>query len=356
MKNGFEIGGRWLDDDAPCYVIAEIGVNHNGNEAMGHQIIDVAADAGADAVKFQTFDPALVASAGAALAPYQSRTISSVSQRDMLQALVLPRQAWSELAEHARRRHLTFLSTAFDLPSLAILEDLDIPALKVPSGELTNAPFIQALASTGRPLLISTGMAALDEVQRALDAAAGARSVCLLHCVSAYPAPIGESNLRAIATMRERFSVPVGWSDHTEGTVTGVAAVTIGAVLLEKHLTLNRSLSGPDHAASANPETFRAYVRAIREAESALGDGDKRPMPSEQENRVHARRGLHTARRLKVGQPIDAADLVCVRPATGLAPGTPLAGLRVRRNLPAGVPLTEHDVIRDEGGVQSVAH
>lgn len=337
--------GRGIGEGEPCLVIAEVGVNHNGDVALAHRLIDEAAAAGADAVKFQTFDPGLLVSREAAAAPYQSRATGATCQRLMLDGLVLPPAAWPELAAHARERGLIFLSTAFDLESADLLLDLRVPAFKVPSGELTNLPFIRALADLGLPLLLSTGMGTLGEVTAAVDAAAAAPALCLLHCVSAYPAPVADANLRAIVTMRERFRAPVGWSDHTEDPTTAVGAVVLGAALLEKHLTLDRRMPGPDHAASSDPVQFTSYVAAVRAISQALGDGVKSARRSEEENRVHARRGLHAARALRRGHLLDAADVVALRPALGLPPGTALEGLRLARDVPAGAPLTASDVV-----------
>lgn len=325
-------------------MIAEAGVNHNGDPALAHQLIDAAADAGADAVKFQTFDPAMLVSVAADTAPYQRAQTDVSSQRAMLDALVLPESEWERLAGHARDRGVTFLSTAFDLDSLDILQALAVPVLKVPSGELTNLAFIRALADRGLPLIMSTGMGDLAEVGAAVEAAAAAPGLCLLHCVTAYPTPVDESNLRALVTMREHFGLAVGWSDHTDGSATAIAAIALGARLLEKHLTLDRSLPGPDHAASASPEEFASYVRAVRETESALGDGIKQPAPSERENRVAARRSLHTTRELPAGHLLTDEDVVSLRPALGLVPSTSLGQLRTRRAMPAGAVLMADDV------------
>jgi N-acetylneuraminate synthase/N,N'-diacetyllegionaminate synthase len=237
-----------------------------------------------------------------------------------------------------------FLSTAFDLRSAEELVSLGVPALKVPSGELDNLPFIVELASFGLPLIISTGMGGLDEVERAYDAASGAPGVAFLHCVSAYPAPISESNLRAIATIRERLDAPVGWSDHTEGATTAIAATALGAVVFEKHLTVDQSLPGPDQAASEEPRGLARYVEAVRTAAIALGDGRKRPMPSEQHNRISVRRSLHAVRGLSAGHELSQEDVVALRPAHGLAPSTEVAGLRLARDLPAGCPVRAEDV------------
>lgn len=338
-----DLAGRRVGAGHPCFVIAEAGVNHNGDPALAHRLVDAAADCGADAVKFQTFRPEALVADDAGAAPYQSRRGAS-SQRRMLDDLALPDAAWDELAAHAAERGLAFLSTAFDAASLDRLLALGVPALKVPSGELDHLAFVTAIASHGLPVILSTGLGTLDEVAAAVDAAAAAPGLALLHCVTAYPAPVGASNLRAIPTLAERFALPVGWSDHTEGLVTAVAAVALGASILEKHLTTDRALPGPDHAASADPAGFADCVAALRAAESSLGDGVKRPQPVEEENRRFARRSHHAARDLAPGEVIGEADVRLLRPATGLPPGAAVIGRTVARPVAAGSPLTAEDL------------
>ncbi|HEX2163260.1 MAG TPA: N-acetylneuraminate synthase family protein [Thermoanaerobaculia bacterium] len=337
------VGARRVGPGEPCLVIAEAGVNHDGDPALAHRLVDVAAAAGADAVKFQTFRPEGLVSDEAAAAPYQRRS-GAVSQREMLARLTLPESAWAELAAHAGERGLLFLSTAFDLASLDLLLAVGVSALKAPSGELDNLPFLAELARRGLPLLVSTGMGTLDEVAAAVDAAAAAPGLALLHCVTAYPAPVEESNLLAIPAMAGRFGVPVGWSDHTEGSVTAVAAVALGAAVLEKHFTTDRRRPGPDHAASAEPDELAAYVAAVRAAEASLGDGIKRPVPSERENLRFARRSHHAARELAPGETIAAADVALLRPADGLPPAAKVVGRVVARPVAAGRPLCAEDL------------
>ena len=327
----------------PCFVIAEAGVNHNGDVGRAHDLVDLAADCGADAVKFQTFDPAALVSAAADAAPYQ-REQGGDSQRAMLNALVLPARAWRELADHAAERGLVFTSTAFDSASLDLLLEIGVQMLKVPSGELDNLVYIEETASKGLPLIISTGLGTMSEVAAAYEAASAAPGLAILHCVTAYPAPIESSNLRAVATMADQFGVPVGWSDHTQGYVTAVAAVALGASILEKHVTTDHALPGPDHAASSDPEEFAAYVAAVRSIESGLGDGIKQPTKAEEENRVHARRSFHAARALQPGDTLDEEDVQLLRPATGLPPSAEVVGRVVRRTVDAGQPLTAEDL------------
>ena len=339
----FTVAGRRIAPGEPCYVIAEAGVNHDGEVDLAHRLIDVAAGAGADAVKFQTFRPEELVAPDAGSAPYQ-RERGAATQEEMLRRLTLPDGAWRELAADAVERGLAFLSTAFDLPSLDLLVDLGVPALKVPSGELDHLALIREIASRGLPVLLSTGLGTLDEVAAAVEAAAPAPAVALLHCVTAYPAPVDASNLRAMVTMAETFGVPVGWSDHTEGPVTAIAAVALGASVLEKHFTVDRSRSGPDHAASADPDQLAAYIAAVRSAEASLGDGVKRPAAAEIENLRFARRSYHAARDLAAGAVIASEDVRLLRPATGLAPGDSPVGRSLRRAMAAGEALTAEDL------------
>lgn len=340
------LGSRTIGPGHPCFLIAEAGVNHNGDVELAHRLVDVAADAGADAVKFQTFDPDLLVSPQAPKADYQIATTGATeSQLDMLRRLVLPHDALAALAAHAAERGLLFLSTPFDEGSADFLEGLGMPAFKVPSGEVTNHAFVAHLAAKGKPVLMSTGMANLSEVAQAVHLVRehGDPPLGLFHCVTSYPAPPADCNLRAIGTMAAAFRVPVGWSDHTEGLRVSLAAVAAGATLLEKHFTLDRGLPGPDHRASLEPEELTELVRAVREVESALGDGTKRPMPSELVNTPVARRSLHAARPLPVGHVLAAGDLAALRPGTGLSPALRdrVVGRRLRVALEGGEMLSE---------------
>jgi N,N'-diacetyllegionaminate synthase len=325
-------------------VIAEAGVNHNGDEALAHGLIDVAARSGADAVKFQTFDPSLLVSAHATTTPYQRDRGGAQDQQSLLAALTLPSEAWVELRDHAEGLGLIFLSTPFDLGSAQLLTSLGVAAIKTSSGELTNTPFLRAVADLGLPMLVSTGMGDEQEVAAAVSATSAAPSVTLLHCVSAYPAPIAEANLRVIPALASQHGLPVGWSDHTLGTTTAVAAVALGATVLEKHVTTDRNLPGPDHAASLEPDELTAYVTAVRDASSGLGDGIKRRMPSEFENAVLVRRSWHAATDLPAGHILGSEDAVSLRPELGLAPSVAVVGARVLRSVSAGDPITSDDV------------
>jgi N-acetylneuraminate synthase/N,N'-diacetyllegionaminate synthase len=341
--------GERVIGEGPVYVIAEGGVNHNGDPALARRLVEAAAEAGADAVKFQTFDPHALAAVGAPTAAYQRTSgVAEGDQQELLRKLVLPGSAWADLQEHARARDLVFLSTPFDDASAALLDDLGVPAFKVGSGELTNLPFIARLARRGRPLLVSTGMADMVEVAAVVDTvrAAGDVPLALFHCVSSYPAAPADANVRAIETMRRAFALPVGWSDHTRGIELPMAAVAVGAQIVEKHLTLDRRLPGPDHAASLEPGEFREMVAGIRAIEAALGNGVKAPVAAEQDVARVARRSLHWRRSLPPGATIGSGDLEILRPATGLAPANldDVVGRRTARAVEAGQAVDAGDV------------
>ena len=316
------IADRLIAPGAPCFVIAEAGVNHNGNLDLALALVDAAHAAGADAVKFQTFVAESLISPLADKAEYQKRDRAGESQLEMVKRLELPLEAFRTIQNHARERGVMFLSTPFDEASADWLVAADVPALKIGSGDLTNLPFLRKLARTGRPLILSTGMSTLEEVAAAVSAAreSGPAPLVLLHCVSNYPADPADANLRAMATLAAMFDVPVGFSDHTDGIDTALAAVALGACVLEKHLTLDRSLPGPDHAASLAPDEFVRLVVGVRTVERALGDGVKRPRASEAGTAAVARRSLVLTRDVPAGTVLDA-DLIAIRrPGTGIAP------------------------------------
>src|SRR6478735_3213896 len=326
-----EIAGRLVPTAGDVYVIAEAGVNHNGDVELAHRLIDIAAAAGADAVKFQTFSPDKLVSSTAATTPYQRDRGGSTDQRSLLEALTLPKEAWVELRGHATEAGTTFLSTPFDLDSAEMLVDLGLPALKVSSGELTNLPYLREMSRLGVVLLVSTGMGTQDEVEAAVEACADAPGLVLFHCVSAYPAPVEECNLRVIPRLTELHGVPVGWSDHTPGLTTALGAVALGAPILEKHFTSDRTLPGPDHLASLEPD--------------ALTDGVKVRMPSEEENAVLVRRSWHAAHAMPAGTELAGTDLQLLRPEGGVSPAVDIRGRVLARAVGAGAPVTDADLV-----------
>ncbi|GMV41774.1 MAG: sialic acid synthase [Myxococcales bacterium] len=325
----------------PCFVIAEAGVNHDGDLQRAHALVDVAADAGADAVKFQTFRTDRLVTASAPKAAYQREaTGAHESQAVMLRRLELSPEAHVELQRHCEDRGILFLSTPFDEESLELLVGLGVPAIKVGSGEVTNHPFLRRVARTGLPVLLSTGMSTLGEAEAAVQVirGAGTTDLALFHCVSSYPAPPEETNLRAMETLAVAFGVPVGLSDHTQGTAVSLAAVALGASLLEKHFTLDRTLPGPDHRASLEPAELVALVQGARTIEVALGHGRKEPVPAELDTRLVARRSLVLAADASAGAEVTEAMLTALRPATGISPADErlVLGRRLRRAVRAG--------------------
>ena len=306
-------------------IIAEAGVNHNGDPALARQLVDAAVEAGADWVKFQTFAADRLVTRTAAKADYQHQTTDAAeSQHAMLRRLELTPQMQEDLLAHCRERGIGFLSTGFDPESLNYLRGLGMDTFKIPSGEITNLPYLRRVGSFGQKILLSTGMANLGEIEAALEVLEEAGTprdqTTVLHCTTEYPAPMEEVNLRAIATIREAFGVAVGYSDHTEGIEVPVAAVALGATVIEKHLTLDRTLPGPDHAASLEPAEFGAMVRAIRNVEQAMGDGRKRASVSELRNREIVRKSLVALRPIEAGEPFTSENVGVKRPATGLSP------------------------------------
>ena len=308
---------------ARVFIIAEAGVNHNGSIDLAIKLIDVAKHCGADAVKFQTFRADLLASRQAHKAPYQERTTNAAeSQFEMLERLQLDEAAHRRLIEHCREVGIQFLSSPFDAQSADLLDSLDVPLLKVPSGEITNLPFLEHLARKNRPMILATGMSTLGEVEEAVKViqAAGVAQLTLLHCVTEYPAPYSDVNLRAMNTLKWAFNLPVGYSDHSPGIEIAIAAVALGAAVIEKHFTLDRSLPGPDHAASLEPDELLQMVAAIRNVEAALGSGIKGPAPCELANLPVARKSVVAARKLAQGHKLATEDLDIKRPGNGLTP------------------------------------
>lgn len=333
----------------PTFIIAEAGVNHNGDISLAKQLIDIAANAGADAVKFQTFQAEKLVSRDAPKAEYQTQTTGTTeSQFEMIRKLELSDLDHELLISHAQSRGIQFLSTPFDIPSLHLLtQRFGLKKIKIPSGEITNAPFLLEIARCAERIILSTGMSTLAEVEAALgvlafgfttDKAIPQRGdfeqafasdqgqqelgdrVTLLHCTTEYPAPFREVNLRAMDTLASAFGLAVGYSDHTPGIHVSLAAVARGARIIEKHFTSDRTLPGPDHQASLEPQELNQLVQQIREIEQALGDGIKRPTASEWKNREVARKSLVASRAIKAGEVFTEENLTCKRPGTGVSP------------------------------------
>jgi N-acetylneuraminate synthase/N,N'-diacetyllegionaminate synthase len=330
------------------FVIAEAGVNHNGDPELARRLARTAADAGADAVKFQTFDADRVASEDSPKAAYQLETTNpNESQRQMLRSLQLPEDEYEPLARFCGELGIVFLSTPFDELSVDLLEPL-VPAFKLGSGEVTNLPLLRHVAGKGKPVILSTGMSDLAEVREAVAALrrAGDPPLVLLHCVSSYPAPASAANLRAIQTMAEDTGVPIGYSDHTEGLEASLAAVALGACVIEKHFTLDRAMEGPDHPASLEPADLARLIAGIREVEAALGNGEKQPQDVELPNRDVVRRSLTAARPIAAGEEITAGHLISLRPAGGISPMDfdRVIGRVAAREIPAGERITEADL------------
>lgn len=305
------------------FIIAEAGVNHNGDVTLAKQLIDVASDAGADAVKFQTFHADNVVTLTAEKAVYQKNTTrSDESQHEMLKKLELSDDIFYKLAEYAKKRKILFLSTPFDEESVDLLDRIDVPAFKIPSGEITNLPLLKKITEKKKTIILSTGMATLGEIEDAFYYLKkwGIEDIVLLHCTTSYPAPINSVNLQAMETLRCAFKVPVGYSDHTEGITIPVAAAAMGACVVEKHFTITRMLPGPDHKASLEPQELTAMVLAIRDVEIARGDGIKRPNKEEEEIKKDTRRSIVARCDIKKGDILRETDLAIKRPGTGIDP------------------------------------
>lgn len=340
-----DIAGRTIGPGHPCLVIAEAGVNHNGSRDMARRLVDVAAHAQADVVKFQTFKAERVVTSDAPKAAYQLRTTDAAeSQYDMLRRLELSPEAHHEVAGYCQGKGILFLSSPFDEESADFLETLGVPAFKIPSGEITNLPFLEHAARKGRPIILSTGMSTLDEVGTAVDTIyrTGNRDLVLLHCVSAYPADPHDVNLRAMATMEAAFGIPVGYSDHTLGIEVALAAVALGAPVIEKHFTLDRHLPGPDHCASLEPDELRRLVEGVRTVEAALGHGRKEPVSCEAATALVSRKSLVAARPIRAGTMITRELIVMKCPGSGLPPAMlgRIVGRAATQDIPADALLS----------------
>jgi len=304
------------------YIIAEAGVNHNGNFDLACKMVNAAKKAGVDCIKFQTFKSSNLVTHNAKKADYQKKTTGNTSQEEMLKKLELSYDEFISLKKHCDKTGICFLSTPFDFESIDFLNSIEMPFWKIPSGEITNYPYLVALAKTEKPIVMSTGMCRLDEIAAAIKVLRenGTKDIKLLHCNTEYPTPFEDVNLRAMQTMHNTFGLEVGYSDHTPGIEVSIAAVAMGATIIEKHFTLDRNMEGPDHKASLEPDELEAMVRAIRNEEVALGTGTKEPSQSEEKNIVIARKSIIAARHIKKGEMLTEDNLTVKRPGSGVSP------------------------------------
>lgn len=349
-------------DDDPPVVIGEIGVNHNGSLALARQLVDVAVEAGVHIAKFQAFNSEKEISRFAGLAQYQKETAANAAnQLELCKALELPPSAFRDLKKYCGDRGIGFLCSAFDFESVDLLvDDLKVEAIKIASGEVTNLPFLEYIGARKVGVILSTGASTLEEIRTAVGALrrGGCQELVLLHCVSSYPAPANELNLRAIHTLKQQFGVPVGFSDHSLGIDAAVSAAELGAVVIEKHFTLDRTMEGPDHAASLEPDELKRLVKGMSERNSGrgvagefLGDGIKRPMPSEMSNLPLIRKSLVAGKALRRGERLTRGLIEIKRPATGIQPGEleKVIGRVLTCNLEADQPITWASLSSSEG-------
>lgn len=353
MQKGIvAIGERLIGKDQPVFVIAEAGVNHNGKLSFAKKLIDAAAKAGADAVKFQTFSPDELVSKSATKAEYQKAggAEAGETQYEMLKRLLLPRAWHAALKRYAEKKGLLFLSTPFSLDDAVFLRRLGVLAIKVGSSDANNFPYLRHIAAWGLPILLSTGMTTLSEVKEAVHTIkkAGNRRIALLHCTTNYPTPFNETNLLAIRTLQKEFGFPVGFSDHTTGNGAAIAAVALGACIIEKHFTLDRDLHGPDHQASLEPDEMKEFVREIRNIESALGSGKKVPFQSEREIAKVARKSVVALRDIKKGERFTEDNTGVKRPGVGLQPRyyDMILGARAAKDIIADTLVQRQHILR----------
>ena len=304
------------------YIIAEAGVNHNGSFSLACRLVEAAKEAGADCIKFQTFKSENLVSRSAKKAEYQKKTTGDSSQQEMLKKLELSFDEFLQLKKYCENVGICFLSTPFDFDSIEFLNSIDMPFWKIPSGEVTNLPYLLALAKTGKPVVMSTGMCNMEEILSAIAVLSsnGTKDIKLLHCNTEYPTPFEDVNLKAMQAMREAFHLEVGYSDHTKGIEVPIAAVALGATIIEKHFTLDRNMEGPDHKASLEPDELADMVRSIRNIEKALGSGTKVPSPSEKKNISIARKSIVAKTKIKAGDIFTEENITVKRPGSGISP------------------------------------
>ena len=336
------------------FIIAEAGVNHNGNMDTAIKLIDMAKKAGADAIKFQTFKSERLVTRSTPKAKYQkANTGSGESQLEMLKRLELTSDNFKRLFSYCRKKNIIFMSTPFDEKSADMLDRLGMGIFKIPSGEITNKPLVQHIAGKNKPVILSTGMSYLSEVEKAVrwiyeiwNKSGFNQQLTLLHCVSNYPAHAADVNLYAMNTLKAAFGLSVGYSDHTQGIEIPIAAVAMGAKVVEKHFTLDKNMKGPDHKASLEPDELKAMVKAIRNVEKAMGDGIKRPTEKEEETRIIARRSLVAKRDIKKGDVINSGDIIIKRPGNGILPEfkETIRGMKASKNIIADSVIKWGDI------------
>jgi N,N'-diacetyllegionaminate synthase len=322
MKNVI-IGNKLISDNGPCFIIAEAGVNHNGKLSLAKEMVDVAKEAGADAVKFQTFISEDLVTQNIPMEEYQKRnTGKTETQLEMLKKLELSRVDFIKLKKYCEKKGITFLSTPFDENSVDFLEKLGVPAFKVSSGDITDLPFLRHIAKKKLPMIVSTGASYLKEIKEAILAIKKEKNnkIILLHCTANYPCPPKETNLKSIVTLSKEFNYLIGYSDHTSGIMASIISVALGAKILEKHFTLDRNLAGPDHKASLEPQELKELIKAVRETEKMLGFFTKKPQKSEDEVRKSGRRSVVARIDISKGDKISKKMLITKRPGTGISP------------------------------------
>jgi len=331
-----QIGNKKIGPEKPCFVIAEIGINHNGDIKLARKLIEKAAETGADAVKFQSY-----------------HTDDFVSKKsnyyNLFKKLELSEEDFKELREFAEKKKILFISTPLDLRYVDFLNEIDVSAFKIASGDLTFIPLLKKVAKTKKPIILSTGMATIGEIDEAINVIKneGNGKIILMHCVSCYPVPYEQVNLKAIITLKNTFNLPVGYSDHTLDIAVPVAAVALGAKIIEKHFTLEKNMEGPDHKLSASPEEFKRMVEMIRITEKALGDGYKKPMECEKEARLYGRRSVVAKTRIMKGERITEDNVICKRPALGIEPKFLhiILNKKVKRNINEGKIIKWEDLL-----------
>lgn len=347
------LANRIIGEKTPVFIIAEAGVNHNGKVELAKELIDIAAQSGADAVKFQAFKAENIVTEKAEKAAYQKKgtAYNEKSQFSMLKQLELSKKDFTKLCDYAHKKKIIFLATPFDKESVDLLDDLNLPAIKISSGEITNLPFIRYIAEKKKPIILSTGISTIDEIEDALNVIhqSGNDNLILLHCVTSYPAEKCEMNLRTIKTLKEHFEHPVGISDHTLGIIIPIAAVALGAVVVEKHFTLDRTMQGPDQKMSLEPDELAEMVKSIREVEEALGDGIKKPTRAEKEIKVAVRRSIVAKVEINKGDIITERMLDFKRPANGLEPkfSNKIIGLRAKKRIKPDELITFDNLVKE---------